>query len=128
MNWKILLPLFAPSLLPAADSIDPLRFEKEGVVSGCSDPLQLDIAPDGRLFFVERAGASKMRDPQSGRTVTVGTLPAPTSGDTGALGLALAPDFASSGHVYVYRVTMEQPPRIVLSRLTLQGEKLDAST
>jgi cytochrome c len=125
---RCLILLTFPALLHAADAVDPLRYEKEVVVSGCADPMQMDITPDGRIFFVERAGAVKMWEPKSRRTVTLGTFPAPVTGDTGALGLTLARDFATSGHIYVYRIPMENPPQIVLSRFTLQGEKLDPAS
>ena len=72
---------------------DASRFEKEALASGLSDPLQLDIAKDGRVFFVERNGAVKMWGPTSRRTVTIGDFPAATNGDAGALGLTLARDF-----------------------------------
>src|SRR5688572_9703681 len=100
MNFsRCLIPLLFPALLHAAEAVDPLRYKKEVLVSGCSDPMQMGIAPDGRVFFVERAGAVKMWEPKSRRTVTLGTFPSPVSGDTGALGLALAPDFPTSGHI-----------------------------
>jgi cytochrome c len=129
MNFPrcVLLSMF-PSLVLAAEPADPLRYEKEVIVAGCADPMQMSIAPDGRLFFVERMGAVKMWEPKARRTVTLGTFPAPVTGDVGALGLTLARDFTSTGHIYVYRIPLEQPAMIVLSRFTLQGEKLELST
>ncbi|MHA3770215.1 PQQ-dependent sugar dehydrogenase [Verrucomicrobiota bacterium sgz303538] len=89
-----------------------------------SDPLQLDIARDGRVFFVERKGAVKMWEPASRRTITIGDFPAATAGDAGALGLALARDFEKSGHLYTIRVPAQGAARLVLARFTLEGEKL----
>ncbi len=103
---------------------DASRFEKEVLAAGLSDPLQLDIAKDGRVFFVERKGAVKMWEPTSRRTLTIGNFPAATGGDAGALGLALAPDFEKSGHLYTIRVPAQGAARLVLARFTLQGEKL----
>ncbi|HEX2746815.1 MAG TPA: PQQ-dependent sugar dehydrogenase, partial [Verrucomicrobiales bacterium] len=118
--------LLFPAVLRAAEPIDPLRYEKEVIVSGCADPMQMSIAGDGRIFFVERAGAVKLWEPKTRRTVTLGTFPAPVTGDTGALGLVLARDFAESGNLYVYRVPLEKPDLIVLSRFTLKDGKLEA--
>ena len=57
-------PLLLLSLLSSAVlSQDASRFEKEVLVAGCSDPLQMDIAADGRVFFIERKGAVKMWEP-----------------------------------------------------------------
>ncbi len=118
------LLLAAALLASACLAQDPSRFEKEVVVAGCSDPLQLDIAGDGRVFFTERKGLVKMWVPASRRTVTLGDFPALTSGDAGALGLTLAPDFDKTGHLYTIRVPAEGAARLVLARFTLEGEKL----
>ena len=118
-------PLFLLSLLSsAALPQDASRFEKEVLAAGLSDPLQLDIAKDGRVFFIERKGAVKVWEPASRRTVTIGDFPAATSGDAGALGLTLAQDFEKSGHLYTIRVPAKGAARLVLARFTLEGEKL----
>ena len=103
---------------------DASRFEKEVLAAGLSDPLQLDIATDGRVFFVERKGAVKMWEPASRRTVTIGDFPAATAGDAGALGLTLARDFEKSGQLYTIRMPAQGAARLVPARFTLEGEKL----
>jgi cytochrome c len=119
------LPVLLFSLLsPIGFAQDAARFEKEVLVTGLSDPLQLDISQDGRVFFIERKGAVKMWHPASRRTVTIGDFPAATAGDAGALGLTLAPDFEKSGHLYTIRVPAQGPARLVLARFNLEGEKL----
>ena len=120
-----LFPLLIGCLLSSSClAQDASRFEKEALASGLSDPLQLDIAKDGRVFFVERKGAVKMWEPASRRTVTIGDFPAATNGDAGALGLTLARDFAKSGQLYTIRVPAQGAARLVLARFTLAGEKL----
>jgi cytochrome c len=122
---KCLSLLLVASLLPPIClAQDDSRFEKEVLVAGCSDPLQLDISRDGRVFFIERKGAVKMWEPVSRRTVTIGDFPAATNGDAGALGLTLARDFEQSGHLYTIRVPAQGAARLVLARFTLDGEKL----
>jgi len=113
------------SLLASAGiAQDASRFEKEILSAACSDPLQLDIATDGRVFFIERKGAVKMWEPATRRTVTIGNFPSMTTGDTGALGLTLARDFETSGQMYTIRVPVQGPARLVLARHTLAGEQL----
>ncbi len=121
----LLLPLLFIGALPSIGfGQDASRFEKEVLATGLSDPLQLDIAKDGRVFLIERKGAVKMWDPKSRRTVTLGEFPASTAGDAGALGLTLARDFEKTGHLYTIRVPANGPARLVLARHTLEGEKL----
>lgn len=116
--------LLLSALSPIGLAQDASRFEKEALATGLSDPLQLDIAKDGRVFFVERNGAVKMWEPTSRRTVTIGDFPAATNGDAGALGLTLARDFEKSGQLYTIRVPVQGAARLVLARFTLAGEKL----
>src|SRR6266404_8495657 len=57
--WGLLrytLSLFC-CLTALAEDYDPGRFEKEIIVPACTDPVQCEITADGRLFFIERAGA-----------------------------------------------------------------------
>ena len=117
----LLCYLLLPTVLLAQD---PSRFEKEVIVAGCNDPLQMDIAADGRVFFIERRGAVKMWEPTSRRTVTLGNFPASTDGDAGALGLALAPDFEKSGQLYTIRVPVDGSRRLMLARYTLVDGRL----
>jgi cytochrome c len=117
----VVLTLLLPLVCPAQEAS---RFEKEVLAAGLSDPLQLDIAKDGRVFFIERKGAVKVWEPASRRTVTLGNFPSGTDGDAGALGLTLARDFEKSGQLYTIRVPARGVARLVLARHTLDGEKL----
>ena len=122
---KCLPPVFLTLLLPLlCPAQDPSRFEKEVLAAGLSDPLQLDIAQDGRVFFVERKGAVKMWEPAARRTVTLGDFPCATGGDAGGLGLTLARDFEKSGHLYTIRVPAQGAARLLLSRFKFEGGKL----
>ena len=79
----VVLTLLLPLLCTAQEAS---RFEKEILAAGLSDPLQLDIAQDGRVFFIERKGSVKVWEPASRRTVTIGDFPCATGGDAGGLG------------------------------------------
>ena len=65
-----------------------------------SFPTALAFAPDGRLFFTERAGTIKVV--QDGATRVFGTVSASTSGERGLLGLAVSPRFATDRSVYSF--------------------------
>ncbi|MEJ2357868.1 MAG: PQQ-dependent sugar dehydrogenase [Deinococcales bacterium] len=75
----------------------------EPLVRGLSQPLAVASAGDGRLFVVEQAGT--VRIVQDGALVEQPYLDLrgriSSGGERGLLGLAFAPDFASSGRLYV---------------------------
>jgi cytochrome c len=120
-----LLALMLFGMSASALAQEASRFEKEVIVASCSDPLQMDIADDGRVIFVERKGTVKLWDPTTKSTTTVGDFPSATTGDAGALGLALAPDFSKTGQLYITRVPAQEPGRFLLARFTLTGGKLN---
>ncbi|MDQ4089648.1 MAG: PQQ-dependent sugar dehydrogenase, partial [Actinomycetota bacterium] len=66
----------------------------------CHKGGKLAFAPDGRLFFTERAGTIKVV--QDGATRVFGTVAASTSGERGLLGLAVSPRFATDRSVYTF--------------------------
>jgi len=78
------------------------------VASGLSQPLYVLGRGDNsdRLLVVEKTGKVKVLDPQTGIVEAQPFLDVSsyisTSGERGLLGLALAPDFASTGVFYAY--------------------------
>ncbi len=94
------------------------------LASGLDTPTAVDWAPDGRMFVIEKAGVLKV--------VTPASAPAATTvldisdhvnayGDRGLLGMAVAPDFASTGHIYLlytYEVDRRRQDGRKTSRLT----------
>ena len=104
--------------------VSPDRYEKEIIVANCADPMQLDLAADGRIFFIERQGAVKVYHPQTRLTTTLLQLDTVFTGDGGALALALDRDFASTGHLFVYYSAGGGPLLMRLARYTLSGDVL----
>jgi glucose/arabinose dehydrogenase len=60
----------------------------------------LAFAPDGRLFYTERAGAVKVW--QNGAARTFATVSTVTDGERGLLGLAISPTFSTDRYVYAF--------------------------
>ena len=54
--------------LSAAD-YDPARWGKKIIVPACADPMQCEIAADGRVFFIERGGAVNVAEPRGRRRI-----------------------------------------------------------
>ena len=100
------------------------RYEKEVVVSNLSDPLQLDLTPEGRIFLIERAGAVKTWDPGTGLTTTLLQLKTTVEADAGALALALHPDFSRNRQIFVYYTTPRELGVMRLARYTWEGDAL----
>ena len=96
----------APAPGPPSDLIttrDGVRFRVETVLTGLEIPWALAFAPDGRLFVTERPGRVRIVNLStftSDVALTLGGVFA--QGEAGLLGLALDPDFAGNGFVYLY--------------------------
>ena len=82
---------------------DGVRFIVEPVVTNLEIPWSMAFAPDGRLFVTERPGRVRIVN-LAGRTSELAlTLDdVYTEGEAGLLGVALDPQFAQTGLVYLY--------------------------
>lgn len=103
------------------------HFEKVVLTTELTDPMEMGIAPDGRVFVAERFGPIKMWDPETGRTQMVGFVPVRMTIEDGLLGLTLDPDFADNGWLYVYYAPADGGPSR-LSRVTFDGERIDLAS
>jgi glucose/arabinose dehydrogenase len=71
------------------------------VARGLQVPWDVDFAPDGRIFVTERPGRIRVIERGVLRPEPWATLPVARRQELGLMGIALAPDFARTGHVYV---------------------------
>lgn len=104
----------------------PAGFDVTTYASGLVEPVALDFAPDGRLFVAQRDGTLVVVEPIGGKdNFAAGGWPAHppfafvenySDNENGLLGLALDPDFADNGFVYVYVTATNREARIL--RLT----------
>ncbi|HZH53691.1 MAG TPA: PQQ-dependent sugar dehydrogenase [Microvirga sp.] len=84
------------------------RVAADAIASGLSSPLYLTSPPGnpGQLFIVEKGGLVKIHEAATGQTRATPFLDVSsqvaTSGEQGLLGLAFAPDYATSRKFYVY--------------------------
>jgi glucose/arabinose dehydrogenase len=93
---------------------DRTRFVVQEVAANVEVPWSLSFAPDGRLFFTERPG--RVRVVQNGVLLSSPALTiddVSAAEESGALGLTLAPTFASTHFVYVaYTATVPGGPPV----------------
>jgi glucose/arabinose dehydrogenase len=130
----------------------PANFIDEAVVTQLAPPRAFTFAPDGRIFIVEAGdGTNSATSVASVRVFKNGQLlaqPAITldvcgDGERGLLGIALDPNFASNGHLYLYytRPNNQEPwcgystfqdgvpgPRNRVSRFTMVGDTIASNT
>lgn len=68
-----------------------------------SFPTAIRVAPDGRIFYTEK-NTGNVRIIQSGALLAspFATVPVATTNEQGLNGLALDPDFANNGFIYVF--------------------------
>jgi glucose/arabinose dehydrogenase len=71
------------------------------VAKGLEVPWALAFAPDGRIFVTERPGRVRVIVNGALRQQPWATIPVNAQGEAGLMGIALAPDFATSRRVYV---------------------------
>lgn len=103
----------------------PFRPKVEVVASNLRIPWALAFAPDGRLFFTERPGRIRVLIDGRLQASPVAELPVAVTGEGGLLGLAVDPDFAQNGHMYVMYTYYGQGTELLnrISRLTLDGDR-----
>ncbi|MFC7585370.1 ThuA domain-containing protein [Nonomuraea antimicrobica] len=104
-------------------------FEKITLDDNTADPMELDVAPDGRVFYVQRRGEIKIFKPDTHTTVTAATLNAYTGGEDGLVGMELDPKFADNGWIYLYWAPADSTEDVNrLSRFTVNGDSIDPAT
>lgn len=113
---------------------DNENWRKVVLEDSVSNPMSLDVANDGRVFFIELTGRVRMWDPQTESTTTVLSLGDSIyfQGEDGMLGIALDPDFDENNWIYLYYTPDSggDPEQHVqrLSRMTLVGDRLFTSS
>src|SRR5262245_43591007 len=115
------LMLFAPASAGAA--FLPPGFSETTIASGLRQPTAMALAPDGRIFVCEQAGA--LRVISNSGTLLPNPFVAVTTtaaGERGLLGVAFDPDFAANQFVYVYYTATTPNVHNRVSRFTANGD------
>ncbi|MBM3903343.1 MAG: PQQ-dependent sugar dehydrogenase [Verrucomicrobia bacterium] len=123
--------------LPPETSFRKVVLDEDRTVDGqvrdtLVDPMELAVAKDGRVFFVERKGTVKMLKPGAKEAVVIAEIPVFTGLEEGMLGITLDPKFGENGWVYLNHSLPETTTdsqgkvgTIRVSRFTLKNDKLD---
>jgi glucose/arabinose dehydrogenase len=112
--------------LPISDSASGANlapgFTEEIFVAGTTAATTFDWAPDGTLWIGGKLGHVWVW--RSGARVEVAVIPVDVSGEHGLLGIAIDPEYAVNGHVWIYYTTAGPPYRNRLSRFRSVGDQL----
>lgn len=79
------------------------RYQKVTLDGAPDQPMQLDVAPDGKVFYISRSGKVNVIHTHDGASEThiAAELDVYTNGEDGGVGLALDPDFATNRWIYI---------------------------
>jgi len=80
------------------------RFTKTVLSSDLNEPMELTVAPDGRVFFTERSGKLYVYEPASKQTRLLHNFPAKAVDKylNGLIGINLDPDFSTNNYIYFF--------------------------
>ena len=80
----------------------PPRFVPTLIDADVGEPIALAVLPDGRVLHTTRQGDVWLHDVEAGSKALAASLPVYAHDEEGLQGIALDPEFASNGWVYVY--------------------------
>ncbi len=87
----------------AVDATAPV-LDRTVIVSGLEVPWDIAFAPDGAMLFTERPGRVRVVPPGGGAPRTLAQpSDVAAAGQSGMLGLAIDPQFATNRHVYTFQ-------------------------
>lgn len=97
----------------------PPGFAKTQLAHGLKNPTVFAFAPNGDIYIGQQAGAILIYRNGAVLPMPLITLPTDGTGEKGLLGLALDPNYASNGYIYVSYTTLDEHAQ--LSRITVQN-------
>ena len=99
----------------------PPDVDRTLVVGGLEEPTAFRFLPDGSVLIAEKAGTIQML--MDGTLHPLAAIPVNAAEERGLLGLEPAPDYATTGHLYVSYTTPANHDR--LSRFTVAADSID---
>jgi glucose/arabinose dehydrogenase len=140
LSASVLTALLASVAALLAFPVDPAQgavtlprgFVQSQVVSGLTGPMDMEFAPDGRMFVAEEAGKLLVVKPD-GTLATFLDISAKvdSAGERGLMGVAFDPNFATNHFVYLHytkKATATTPAHNRVERVTADGDKAIAGS
>lgn len=107
---------------------DPTRFVKTVLASELTEPMEFDMFPDGKIILIERRGAIKLFDPNTGLINIAYKLPVHSEHEDGLMGLALDPNWEKNHWIYLYYSPVGNKAVNYLSRFIFVADTLDRAS
>jgi glucose/arabinose dehydrogenase len=95
------------------------NFQKVILDNNVSDPLQLSVAADGRVFYIERGGNVKIYNPVTSHITVAGHINVEEQVEDGLLGIALDTGFSTNNWFYLFYSPNDTNSEQHISRFTL---------
>lgn len=112
--------------------INEADYRRVVLVNQPVEPMKLAVLPDGRVLWAERRGLVRIYLPSTSTVEEAARISVYKEADNGLLGIAVDPNFASNGWVYVsYDPLSDNHPDGAgrwLSRFTLSGNRFDMAS
>ncbi len=104
-------------------------FEIISLDDDTESPMELAVAKDGRVLYVERITGEVNLIKADGSVVTAGTIPVSSVQENGLMGITLDPNFATNNYFYVaYTPLPNTSTETRVSRFTLTGDTFALSS
>ncbi|MEW5806868.1 MAG: PQQ-dependent sugar dehydrogenase [Acidobacteriota bacterium] len=106
----------------------PKDYRMEPVMRGLTRPSAMALAPDGRIFYLERT-TGNVRVIRNGKLLSNNYIhvDVSTTAEEGLLGIVLHPDFQKNGYLYIY-YTQLSPKTNRIVRYVDQGSNGSSAT
>jgi glucose/arabinose dehydrogenase len=109
---------------PSADDSEIVTVDDD-----TESPMELDIANDGSVYYVERITGEVILIKPDGSVVTAGVIPVSSVQENGLMGITLDPNFDVNGWLYVsYTPLPSSSTETRVSRFTVVGDALDMAS
>ncbi len=112
--------------LPAHAATVPSGFTKTQLANSLTNPTVIAFAPTGDIFIGEQAGTILIYRNGAILPTPLGTINTDGSNEKGLLGLAVDPNYAINGYIYVSYTTLDEHAQ--LSRFTVQNDAINLSS
>src|SRR5690554_110395 len=105
----------------------PTDFQKVELLTGLKNSVNMEFAPDGRIFILNRYGELIIYKPDAQTNVSAGTVNVFHDMEEGLLAIAFDPEFETNNFIYLH-YSHPSLPKNRVSRFTMDGDLLNLSS